>query len=242
MRLKNTYFFFIGFIFLTQSVHSQGTREQFILADKFFSQKDYANAKLVYYNLIKEKSNIPNNALLKLAFIHEKENDFTKTLYFLNLYFERNPSEKVIAKMNEIALDHNLEGYELSDFYLILLLIKQYSYVINLLLAILGIYVTTIFIIKKAKKQPILAKQKLVLFLYLASAFCVLNLSKLYKQGIVHQENTSIRIDPSSASAVLEFLPAGQRINIVGSEDIWLRIFRNNRFYYINKANVWLVK
>lgn len=224
-----------------QSVHSQPTPSEINLADNFFAQKEYSKAKNIYYKLIREKSKIEKNALLKLAYIHEKENDYTKTLYFLNLYFERNPSEKVITKMNEIAVENNLDGYELSDFYLILLLIKQYSFVLNIIFVLIGLYVTVIFLVKKSKKQPILAKQKLVLFLYLASLFLVLNLSKLYKQGIVHQANTSIRIDPSSASPVLEFLPAGQRINIIGSEDIWLRIFRNNRFYYINKANIWLV-
>lgn len=241
MRLKFLYFFFLNTFYFLQSVHSQPTPSPIILADNYFAQKEYSKAELIYYNLIRNKSKIEKNALLKLAFINEKKKDFPKALYFLNLYFEKNPTEKVITKMNSIAIENNLDGYELSDFFLILLLIKQYSYVINILLAAIGLYVTSIFIAKKYKKQHVLPQQKLVLFLYLLGLFLVFNVSKIYKQGIIHQSNSSLRIDPSSASPVYEVLPEGQRINIVGSEDIWLRIYRNNEFYYINKNNVWLV-
>jgi hypothetical protein len=241
MHLKFIHFFSISFFFSIQLAHSQPSREKIILADKYFEQKDYKNAKAIYYNLIREKSNIEKNALLKLAYIHEKEQDFTKTLYFLNLYYERNPTERVISKMNSIAIENNLKGYELSDFYLIQLLIKQYSFVINLILAFLALYVTVILFTKKRKNQPISIFQKFVLFLYLLIVFCIFNISKIYKQGIVHIPNTSIRIDPSSASPVYDVLPQGQRINILGSEDIWWRVIRGNKFYYINKVNIWLV-
>jgi hypothetical protein len=241
MSLKYNYFFFLIINIFSQSVHSQPNPPEINFADNYFAQKEYTKAKAIYYNLIRNKSKIEKNALLKLAFIHEQENDFTKTLYFLNLYFERNPSEKVLVKMNSIALENDLDGYELNDFYLILLLFKQYSFVINMILAFLAIYVSVVFIIKKTKKQPILLKHKIVLLLYLVVMFLILNISKFYKQGIIHNPNTTLRIDPSAASPVNEILPAGQRINIVGSDDIWLRIYRNNKFYYINKTNVWLV-
>lgn len=241
MRLKFIYFFLIFIVYKVQLAHTQPNQQKINLADKYFAQKDYAKAKAIYYNLIKDKSKIEKNALLKLAYIHDKEQDFTKTLYFLNLFYEKEPSEKVISKMNSIAIENNLDGYELSDFYLIQLLIKQYSFVINLILAVIALYVTIIFILKKRKKQHTTGLQKFVLFLYLIVVLFIYNISKFYKQGIIHIANTSMRIDPSSASPVLDVMPKGQRINILGSEDIWLRVYRNNKFYYINKANVWLV-
>jgi tetratricopeptide (TPR) repeat protein len=241
MHLKYIHFFFLIIIYFSQSVHSQTNPKEINFGDNYFAQKEYTKAKPIYYNLIKDKSKNAKNALLKLAFIYEKENDFTRALYFLNLYFEQNPTEKVLIKMNTIALNNNLSGYELNDFYIILLLIKQYSYIINLILALIGIYVVVVFIIKKRKNEPILTKHKFVLLLYLLGALLVLNISFFYKQGIIHNESTAIRVDPSAAAPVSEFLPAGQRINIIGGEDVWLRIFRNNNFYYINKANVWMV-
>ncbi len=241
MSLKNAYFFFLIILCLTQSVHSQTTPSKINIADKYFAQKEYSKAKEVYYNLIMNKYNFKKNALLKLAFIHEREKDYTKTLYFLNLYYERNPTELVMTKMNSIANENNIDGYELTDFFLILLLIKQYSYILLLILAILGLYVMSVLMVKRVKKEPISIKQKVVFLLYLIGVFFIINISRLYKQGIIHNENTSLREDPSSASPVNELLESGHRINIIGSEDIWYRIFRNNKFYYINKANVWLV-
>ncbi len=241
MSFKNLYFFLLITLYLSQSVHSQSNPSEIILADKFFEQKEYQKAKLIYYKLISEKYNLEKNALLKLAYIHEKEFDYTRTLYFLNLFYERSPSEKVITKMNEIALENNVDGYELSDFFLIILIIKQYSYILILLLAALGIYIFIIFVVKKSKKESILLKHKIVFLLYLAGIYLALNISKFYKQGIVHIDKASLRRDPSSAAIAEHFMPTGQRINIFGSEDIWYRVLYQNRFYYINKKNVWLV-
>ncbi len=241
MRLKNVYFFLLTLLYFSQSVHSQQNLSENILADNYFSKKEYGKSKAIYNKMIKEKVVLEKNSLLKLAFIYEKEKDFPRSLYFLNLYFEKQPSEKVLTKMNNIATENNIGGYELSDFYLILLLIKQYSFVISILLVALGLYVFSVFTIKKIKNQQINSSQKIVFFLYLLGMLILLDLPKIYKQGVVHQANCTLRSDPSSAAPVVETLQNGQRLNLIGSEDIWLRVFRNNKFYYVNKANIWLV-
>ena len=242
MPLKNIYFFLFVLLNFTQSVHSQQNRSEINFADNYFESKEYSKAKTIYNKLILEKSNTEKNLLLKLAFIYEKENDNVRLLYYLNLYFNKNPTELVLIKMNEIATENNLEGYELTDFYLILLLFKQYSFLLYLLLVAIGLYVVIIFIVKKVKKQPIEVKHKFVLLLYLIGLFTILNLPKMYNQGIVHQNSALLRIDPSSASPVYQIIQAGNRLNIIGSEDIWLRVLMNNKILYINKANVWLIK
>jgi tetratricopeptide (TPR) repeat protein len=242
MRLKNIYFFFLIILYFSQCVHSQQNRSEINLADKYFEGKEYSKAKTIYNNFILEKVNIEKNSLLKLAFIYEKENDFVRSLYYLNLYFNKNPSEKVLVKMNEIASNNNLEGYELSDFYLILLLFKQYSFYIYLILVSVGLYVTIIFIIKKFKNQNIERKQKFVLLFYLIGLLGILNLPKIYKQGIVHENSANLRIDPSAASPVFQKIKEGTRLNIIGSEDVWLRVLQSNKIYYINKANVWVIE
>jgi hypothetical protein len=241
MSFKNLYFFLCFAFYFSQSVHSQSNPNEINFADSYFEKKEYKKAKEIYYKLIKEKVHLRKNALLKLAFIHEKEFDITRTLYFLNLYYEQNPSERVLKKMNELALEHNIIGYEITDFFLLLLIIKQYSYVLILLLATLGVYIFTVFVVKKYKNEKILLKHKIVFLLYLAGILFLLNISRFYSQGIVHNENVSVREDPSSAASTLVYLPAGQRINIFGSEDIWLRVWYQNQFFYVNKANIWLI-
>jgi hypothetical protein len=108
-------------------------------------------------------------------------------------------------------------------------------------LVLLGLYVIFVFLLKKRGKQPIKLNQKIVFFLYLVGLLLLLNISRIYKQGIVHNQLVALRTDPSSASPVAEILENGTRLNIVGNEDIWLRVFKNNHFYYVNQTNIWLV-
>ena len=48
-------------------------------------------------------------------------------MYYLNKAYELNPNEKILAKLNEMAILHELKGYELSDFNFLILFYKQYS-------------------------------------------------------------------------------------------------------------------
>jgi hypothetical protein len=76
----------------------------------------------------------------------------------------------------------------------------------------------------------------------LVGLLLIINLPKMYNQGIVHENSATLRIDPSSASPVYQNIKPGNRLNILGSEDIWLRVLLENKIYFINNANVWLIK
>jgi hypothetical protein len=241
MPSKKHIFFYIIFFLLTQQADCQPDASLYTKADQLFEQKKYFEASKLYYGLLKHKTDVPPNVLLKLAYISEKNADISKSLYFLNLYFERHPTDVSLKKMNDLALKYGMEGYELSDFYIFLLLIKQYFYILMALGIALGLYVVLVFVSKKRKAEPILLQQKIVLFLYLSFLFGLLMMRGIFKQGIVHKTQTSLRVNPSAAAEPVFFLENGHRLTVLGADDVWLRVLYQNKIFYAHKSNIWLV-
>lgn len=179
---------------------------------------------------------------LKLAYLHEHLRQDAPALYYLNQYFEYYPSERVLRKMSDLAAAHDWSGYELNDFNLLVLLYKQFGlYLIGLLL-LLGGYVFIVLLIKKLRHQYILPRHKIVFLFYLLGVGILINLPENYRVAIVRSPQILLRTDPSAAAPVVDAVGRGNRLSVLGSYDIWLRVVWNNRFAYVRQTDVWLVE
>ena len=209
--------------------------------NRLFSENKLEAAREKYYQLINSKQKVEPEVLLKLAYISEKNKEFSKALYFLNIYFERRPNELALVKMNELAAEHGIKGYQLSDFYILLLLIKQYFFIIMVLAVAIAAYVTIILLIKRRRNLKIELIQKIALFSYLVFLLGMLLVRGFFKQGIVNNDSASLRLDPSSAAEAVTKLQEGEKLSVLGADDVWLRVLYDSKFYYVHKTNIWLV-
>jgi hypothetical protein len=152
------------------------------------------------------------------------------------------PNEKTLAKLNEIATLHELKGYELSDFNFLILFYKQYSGFLVAVLLILGIYIFVILFIKKYKNQYIPLNQKVFLIVYLVGVALLMNLPDRYHQGIINRDGVLLRAEPSSAAQITGEINKGNRLNIIGGNDIWRRVLWNDHLVYLKESDLWLVE
>jgi tetratricopeptide (TPR) repeat protein len=240
--LKKIIFFFflnITFIQLAKSQSDVGILKK---ADSLYKAENFDTSELFYeQNLIKLKN--PSEVLfLKLASIKEKKGDFLKSMYYLNKAYELSPNEKILAKLNEMATLHELKGYELSDFNFLILFYKQYSGFLVALLMILGIYIFVILFIKKYKSNYTAFNQKVFLVIYLVGVGLLLNLPDKYHQGIINHDGVFLRSEPSSAAPVEIRIDKGNRLNVLGGNDIWKRVIWNEKFLYLKESDIWLVE
>ena len=116
---KIIFFLFLNLCFL-QLAKSQTDVGILKKADSLYKTESYNASELIYEQGLSKIKNPSKSLFLKLANIKEKKGDYLKTLYFLNKAYEIDPSEKVLSKLNEIATSHDLKGYELSDFKIII--------------------------------------------------------------------------------------------------------------------------
>lgn len=240
--LKKIIFFLILNLSFLQLAKSQSDVVEIKIADSLYKSENYSGSELIYeQNLLKTKN--PSTILfLKLASIKEKKGDFLKSMYYLNKAYELSPSEKILAKLNEMAILHELKGYELSDFNFLILFYKQYSGFLVALLMILGIYIFVILFIKKYKSEYTPLNQKVFLVAYLFGVGLLLNLPDNYHQGIINHDGVLLRLEPSSAAPIAVRIDKGNRLNVLGGNDIWKRVIWNEKFLYLKESDIWLVE
>lgn len=210
-------------------------------ADSLFAAGRLDDAALLYEAAMAEGQMATDPILLKLAYVSERNNDPARALYYLQVYFDRHPQETVLQKMNEVARSNGLIGYETDDLNYFYLFYKQYGFYVLLFLLGLGLYVFGVLVVKMTRKEPSPSRHKWVVLLYLLALLLFVNLPEGYQSGITSRDRVLLRQSPSAASPVTEIIGRGHKVNILGSEDIWLRIFWNDKLYYVRRDQVWLI-
>ncbi len=247
IALKKSQFFWhlAVFVLLAGQLSAQGIvsagMNPIRRADSLFATGATAEAIPIYETAMATGQPATDAMLLKLAFAHEQLADVPKLLYYLEVYFDRHPSEAVLRKMNDIARANGLSGYETDDLNYFYLFYKQYGQYLVLLLLILGGYVTWVIVAKSWRNEATPTSQKWVTLFYLLGVWLFINLPEGYKSGIISRDRVLLRSAPSGAAPVVDVVGRGHKVNILGSQDIWLRVFWNNKLYYLRKDQVWII-
>jgi len=208
-------------------------------ADSLFNLKIYTEAKLIYDSLYYKENLYSERMLLKMALIEEGLENYEKSIYYLSQYQSINNNESSEIKIQKIANNYDLEGYEKNDFDYLQNILKENKIIIiySLLLLTLLIFIINIYRILKSKKAP-----TLVLTFYIISILFlfIININ-LPKSGIVYFENTFIMEKPSSGSNLYQIVKKGDKLKIIGEESVWYKIKINKTEKYIRKKNIKII-
>lgn len=224
-----------------QAAVAQTPEQRLRRADSLYALNRLEPARLAYETIASADDFVNPVVYLKLAELHERRNQDAEALHYLNRYYEVRPSADVLRKMSDLAEKHAWVGYELNDFNLLVLLYKQYGhYLVGVLLA-LAAYVFGVLLVKKIKHQYILPRHLVLFLLYLLGVGILVNLPENYAVAIVRAPNAVLRVDPSAAAPVVDAVGKGNRLSVLGNDDVWLRVVWNNQFTYVRQRDVWLV-
>ena len=208
-------------------------------ADSLFNLKIYTEAKLIYDSLYYKENLYSERMLLKMALIEEGLENYEKSIYYLSQYQSINNNESSEIKIQKIANNYDLEGYEKNDFDYLQNILKEnrITIIYSLLLLTLLIFIINIYRILKSKKAP-----TLVLTFYIISILFlfIININ-LPKSGIVYFENTFIMEKPSSGSNLYQIVKKGDKLKIIGEESVWYKIKINETEKYIRKKNIKII-
>lgn len=210
-------------------------------ADSLFAAGNETGAAHLYETAIANGHTATDPMLLKLACAYERQNDVPHLLYYLQVYFDRQPDDAVLRKMNDIARANNLNGYETDDLNYFYLFYRKYGTYVLLFLLIPGGYVFGVLMLKLVRKEPVDQRQKWILLFYLLLLLLFVNLPESVQSGITSRDRVLLRTDPSAAAPVSEVIGRGHKVNILGSKDIYLRVLWHNELFYIRRDNVWVI-
>lgn len=192
-------------------------------ADSLFEKKQYTQS-IGHYEAILKNNEYSPAMFLKMAYIYEGLGNIGRALHYLTLYQETSGDRSTHVKMRELAQKFQLEGYETSDADLFLTWYHNaYAYITYALTA-LCVFLLTLAFRQKFKKQsrPIGTAIAIVI----AGILFVVHLyyGEKISSGIIADGNTFIMAGPSPGSNVVERVGEGHRIDVIGQQDVWLKV------------------
>jgi hypothetical protein len=244
VTLKKLSLFVYTYIVLIVSVYGQGYATQIQQADSLFASGNFIGSLKVYEQILSQSGKASPGILLKMAYIYEGLEDYTKALYYLSIYYSYRPSQQAIDQMKNIAARHNLTGYEFkdADFFMVLYE-RYYVYITSVLLLICTILLSSM-IGRKLRRQYVPSRHIVGLILFLIIVFASLNITFTYKsvKAIVAHDNVYLMSAPSAGSTLISILPKGHRLDIKNQQDIWLQVNWNEQTAYVRQQNVLLIE
>ena len=240
--IKKVLFFVLFFFPFNDLLYAQKYYEQMQQADLLFEKQAYTEALLLYEQVLAQSGQASPAMLLKMAYIEEGLQNYTKALYYFNLYYAYKPNQQVIEKMKEIAVQHNLKGYEFKDADFFIVLYEQYyKYILLALLSLCCI--TLLSMIFKIIKREYLPSRHLVGFLlFLIIVFLFLNIRKNVPRAIIAQDNVYLMDAPSAGAKLITIMNKGHRLEVQDKQDIWLQVKFSNQKAFVRKQNVLLIR
>ncbi|MEM9824915.1 MAG: hypothetical protein AAF985_27775, partial [Bacteroidota bacterium] len=97
----------------------------------------YTEALERYEEILNEGTASPA-MLLKMAYIEDGLENFASSLFYLNAYFQKTGDRATLTKIEELAANNKLVGYNYSDIDIFFIFFKKYRHQIVLILLLLA--------------------------------------------------------------------------------------------------------
>jgi hypothetical protein len=235
---KLSQLFFLFFFLFGQVAYAQNPSQEQLRADKLFKQQHYAASFQLYKHILEKGHQYSPQMLLKMAYIQEYFQDYTATMYYLHLYYDKTPNRAVLKKMEELALRQNYAGYEYSDFeFFQTQFNKRYLDILQGLLMV-AVFVLMLMIRRRQKQKRFSRGFQLFFLSFLLFIVYFINFLDFGKKGIISRDNVAIMSAPAAGASWIATANAGHRIGLKQERDIWYETEWNGRKAYIRKKNV----
>ncbi|WP_146895429.1 SH3 domain-containing protein [Adhaeribacter aerolatus] len=231
--------FLILFSVFAQPVQAQENNPVLKKADSLFREHQYSQSFALYKKILEKEEKYSPQMLLKMAYAQEAQQNYTATIYYLHLYYDKRPSRAVLKKMEDLAQRQQYLGYEYSDLEFLQTQMQKYYYPILQGMLMLAVVILTIMFFIYRQKKILPGRTEQVLFLgYLLFIGFYINFFSFGRKGIIRQNDVAIMAAPAAGARWLATATQGHRINLKGERDIWYETEWNGQRAFIRKKNV----
>ena len=234
---KKVKLFFLVLIATVFNASSQTVNIPLSKADSLFKNQRFTQSFELYdsiYNLQKSSPAM----LLKMAYIKEGLGDYTLAQYYLNEYYLATNNDLALTKMENLAKEKDLRGYETNDLNFILsLYYKHFQWlVLSIFFIITVLFIFFLIQLRKFKQLPPVTS--FFLGASIIALFTIINFGKSYNKALIIKNNSFIMAGPSAGANVIDVIGKGNKISIEGQKDVWLKIEWNGQTGYVRNNNV----
>jgi len=176
--------------------------------------------------------------LLKMAFVKEGLGDYGNALYYLNLYYMKTYDKKVLKKMENLAEEHKLSGYDYDDAEFFLNIYQRFQLQIDLAVISMVLLVLAVLYYQKRKTNRLSPFGAYTYIALLVILLAINNFGREQKKAIISTNNVYLMEGPSPGSNVVEVVSHGHRVNVLGKKDVWVKISWDDKSAYIKEFNL----
>ncbi len=225
---------------MTTSFSSLGREKggQLIQADSLFKLQKYTESFDIYEQLLNSNNVASPQMLMKMAYIKEGLGDYSQALYYLNKYYQQTSDKRAQNKMEELATEHEVSGFDLSDTTLFKGLVHKYYTEFNLLIFSIALFLIGIVLYRKFKSGSNAIPYAISAIVVLLFFFWLTNFELSEPRGIITEDHAYLMTGPSGGADLIEVVKKGHRLNILDEEGVWVKVDWNGREAYIRSKMI----
>ncbi len=235
-------FFILFFVSCSITAYCESPNEKLFLSDSLFDQKKYTQSFELYDEILKSDKKTSPAMLLKMAFIKQGLGDFTSALYYLNLYYLKTYNRKVLKKMEDLAKENKLVGYNYDDAEFFLNIYHQYQLQFNALVILLMLIFFGVIYYQKRNGMSKSSFPGTVYIMLLLVLLFINNYGREHSKAVIVSSMVYLMDGPSPGANVVEVVSNGHRVDIIGQDDVWVKIAWRDKFAYVKSFNLKRIK
>jgi len=205
------------------------------VADSLFADGKYTEAMEQYEQLIASGYGSASS-LLKMAYVADARSDYASALYYLDLYYKVSGDRLAVGKIEELAEQHALEGYDYTDLdYLAAVFSKFRLQAYLLVLTLITLLLVYSYRKIKQHERPYAA---LLTQFFFALVLLVLVNFKSDQRAIIATDNALLRSGPSAGADAVSFLQKGHRVVVLSKTELWSKILWEGEEAFIRTSRL----
>jgi hypothetical protein len=208
-------------------------------ADSLFAQGNYAEVAPRYRAQIWQRQQISPQLLLRMAYTQHQLGHYAAELLYLNMALARQPRLSTWRQLVALAQRQRVVGYPSTWQQDARVQVQRYYYPVLQGLLSVAVLVAVGLLLRRGRTGR---GVWLAYSLYLLGTGAYLYWLRPTPTGIVARSGVALMAGPGAGAAWLSTAAPGDRLPVLGRQDIWLRVRWQERVAYVRAADAFIIE
>jgi len=208
-------------------------------ADSLFEQGQFGPVLPLYRAQIWQRRQVSTRLLLRLAYAEHQQAHYAAELLYLNMALARQPRLSTWRQLTSLAQRQRLVGYPTTWQQEVRVQMQRYYYpVLQCLLS--GAVLLAVGLLLRRQRST--QSAWLAYSVYLLGTGAYLHWLRPVPTGIVARSGVALMAGPGAGAAWLSTAAPGDRLPVLGYQDIWLRVRWQERVAYVRADDTFVIE